>query len=240
MSLSSSKASSVHKGDAASVGSDKVPIPRGVFAHRRGEAVADERKVVEFWLSCGITAESMEDANERFSSMPDLQLSRDGIPWACCEVKTIWRHRWTVRILHEGRTAEERVEESKASASERISADLITALRQLKAGNPTHALLNIVVLVNRDAEASLGLLSRVLAPAPKITGRTLPAKRAAMLANEMQEFRRCVDMCLWTVEQADGQLAVEGCLLFAAALQEQIANLPGLGFGKQIILDPAA
>ena len=242
MSPSLSKTNMSQNGEAASFSAGEPPVLRGVYAHRRGEVAADERCVAEFWRGRGFTVEAAEDAGERFSGKPDLLLSKDGAEWAWCEVKTVWQHHWTVRILdEEDRVMEERVEESSRPASERISADLVTALRQLKSGNPDHVLLNIVVFVNRDPEASFTLLTQMLARHELgSSARTLLARRAAMLAREIQEFRNCVDLCLWAVEQADGRLAVEGCLLFTTALREQLEALPGLDSAKQIILEPAA
>ena len=241
MNPSLNKAKMNQKAGAASFPGDERSVPRGVYAHRMGEVADDERRVAEFWRDCGFEVEAIEDVSERFSRRPDLRLSKDGAGWAYCEVKTIWRHRWTIRILDdEDQAVEERVEESNAPVSERISGDLVTAFRQLKAGNPDHALLNVVVMVNRDAEASFELLTRALAHEPHSFGGTLQAKRTAMLAKEMEEFRRCVDLCLWTVERADGRLAAEGCVLFTEGLREQVKAWTGLDSGKQIILKPAA
>ena len=122
-------------------------ILRGAFVHRRGENAEDERRVAEYWRANGFMVEALEDPSERFSRLPDFRLYHEGQPWAYCEVKTVWRHSWTVRILHQDRPAEEHLEVSNKPVEERLSGDLVTAIRQLRSGNPGHALLNIVVLV---------------------------------------------------------------------------------------------
>ena len=90
-------------------------------------------------------------------------------------VKTVWHHRWTVHILHKNRE-EVRPELTNKSVEERIGGDLVTAARQLHAENPAHSLLNFVLLVNRDSEASLGILSDVLTEKPpRLGGAQRPA-----------------------------------------------------------------
>ena len=213
---------------------------RGVFVHRMGENADDERRVAEFWREHGLRVDAIEDPRERFSKLPDLRLSYDGAPWAYCEVKTIVRHSWKVRILHDDQTIEERVEESKKSVIERMTGDLVTAARQLKAGNPDHALLNFVVLVNRDAEASPTLLAQLFSASSASPGRSLKARREARLAEEMQGFRRSVDLCLWVKPTAEEKLHVESCLLLNPALLSFAEEVTGLRGDKLISLHPAA
>jgi hypothetical protein len=184
--------------------------------------------------------EALEDPSERFSRLPDFRLYRAGKPWAYCEVKTVWRHSWTIRILHEDGPAEEHVERSDAPVSERLSGDLVTALRQLRAGNPDHALFNLVVLVNRDEEASLPCLTRLFSRHPTRAQRGLKARRAAKLAAEVEDFRSHVDLCIWATGQADGRLGVEGYFLFNPELRNQVKEIAGLEPEKLVILKPAA
>jgi hypothetical protein len=205
-----------------------------------GENAADERRVAEFWRKHGLRADAIEDPRERFSKLPDLRLSNDGAPWAYCEVKTIARHFWKVRILHDDQPIEERVEESKKSVIERIAGDLVTAARQLKAGNPNHALLNFVVLVNRDAEASPTLLTQLFSAPHASPGRSLKARHEAGLAKEIQGFRRNVDLCLWVKPAAEEKLDVEACLLLNHGLLSFAEEVTGLRGDKLISLEPAA
>jgi len=205
-----------------------------------GENAADERWVAEFWRAHRLGVDAIEDPRQRFSKLPDLRLSHDGAPWAYCEVKTIARHSWKVSILHDGQPPEERVEESKKSVIERITGDLVTAARQLKAGNHDHALLNFVVLVNRDEEASPTLLSQLFSPRSALPGHSLKARREARLAEEVQAFRHNVDLCLWVNPAADEQLVVEACLLLNPNLLSFAEEITGLRRDKLISLDPAA
>jgi hypothetical protein len=215
-------------------------ILRGAYVHRRGEDAEDERRVAEFWRSSGLTVEALEDPKERFSRLPDFRLYTEGNPWAYCEVKTVWRHSWTVRILHEDRPVEERLEVSDKPVSERLSGDLVTAIRQLRSGNPDHALLNFVVLVNRDADASPALLSQLFAATPASLRGSLKDRRDARLAEELQGFRRNVDLCLWVNPAPEERLAVEACLLLNPALLSFAEEITGLRRDKVISLDPAA
>ena len=216
------------------------PILRGAFVHRMGENLDDERMAAKFWTSRGFEAESIEDSSDHFSRRPDLRLLRDGKPWAYCEVKTVWRHRWTVHILHEDRAEEMHTELSKKSVEERISGDLVTAARQLRAENSDHALLNIVLLINRDPDASLQILSRVLTAQPPKVRRSLKARHDAMLAEDVQQFRHTVDFCLWANAAEDRELAVEGYFLFNPGLRKIVGGLNGLGKDKLVSLEPAA
>ena len=213
---------------------------RGVFVHRMGENAADERQVAKFWREHRLGADAIEDPGERYSRLPDFRLLYDGAPWAYCEVKTIGRHSWKVRILHDGQPAEERVEVSNRSVIERLSGDLITAVRQLRAGNPDHSLFNFVVLVNRDAEASPGLLAQIFSASAASQGRSLKARRDARMAEEVQGFRRDVDLCLWMKPGVEEQLAVESCLLLNPNLLSFAEEITGLRGDKLISLNPAA
>jgi len=145
-----------------------------------------------------------------------------------------------VRILHDGEPTEERVEESKKPANERISGDLVTAARQLKAGNPNHSLLNFVFIVNRDAEASPTLLSQLLSESPAPSGNSLKVRRDVRLAEEVQGFRRIVDLCLWVNPGGAGQLDIEACFLLNPNLLSFAEEITGLRRDKLISLDPAA
>jgi hypothetical protein len=214
-------------------------ILRGAFVHRRGEYAEDERRVAEYWRANGFMVEALEDPYERFSRLPDFRLYREGHPWAYCEVKTVWRHSWAVRILHQDRPAEEHLEVSDKPVEERLSGDLVTAIRQLRSGNPDHALLNIVVLVNRDEEASLAGLVQLFSAQTAFNNHSHRDRQAARLAVEIQNFCRDVDLCIWAAEQADGMLSVEAYFSFNAALQEQVEKMIGIGDEKLIVLDPA-
>ena len=215
-------------------------ILRGAFVHHRGENAEDERRVAEFWRANGLMVEALEDPSERFSRLPDFRLYREGQPWAYCEVKTVWRHSWTVRILHQDRPVEERLEVSDKPVEERLSGDLVTAIRQLRSGNPGHALLNIVVLVNRDEEASLAGLTQLFSAQTVSINRGLGDRHAARLAVEIQDFCRDVDLCVWAAEQADGRLNIGAYFFFNAELQEQVKKIIDLGHENLIVLDPAA
>ena len=226
--------------ELSSLGPTASVPPRGAFVHRMGENAADERRVAEFWRTHGLGVDAIEDPGQHFSKLPDLRLSYDGAPWAYCEVKTIERHRWKVRILHGDQVAEERVEETTKSVIERITGDLVTAARQLKAGNPDHALLNFAVLVNRDAEASPDLLTHLFTAKRPSAGRSLKARRQASLAGELQSFRGHVDLCLWANPAADDQLIVEACLLLNPNLLSFAEEVSGLRGDKLISFDSAA
>ncbi len=213
---------------------------RGAFVHRMGENAADERQVMEFWRAHRLGVDAIEDPRQRFSKLPDLRLSFDGAAWAYCEVKTLARHSWRVRILHDGEPAEERVEETGKSVIDRLTDDLVTAARQLKAANPDHALLNFVVLVNRDAEAAPSLLTKLFSARPVSAGRSLKARREARLAGELQSFRKNVDLCLWINPGAEEQLTVEACLLLNPNLLSFAEEVTGLRGDKLISFDSAA
>jgi len=238
MSPSSSKTAR-SKGSSSFAAGGDAPL-RGVFVHRMGENAADERQVAEFWRMHRLDVDAIEDPGERFSKLPDLRLSHDGVAWAYCEVKTIARHRWKVSILHDDRPTEERVEESGKSVIERIAGDLITAARQLKAGNPDHSLLNFVVLVNRDAEASPSLLTHLFSARPAPAGHSLKARREAHLADELRSFRSNVDLCLWVNPVAEERLEVESCLLLNPNLLSFAEEVTGLHGDKLISFDSAA
>jgi hypothetical protein len=213
---------------------------RGHIQHRMGEDASDERAVAEFWRAHGLVVEALEDRTQKTSRNPDLLLSRDGAPWAVCEVKTIWRHSWKVRISHEECPAEEREELSSRPVGERLSGDLIAAIRQLNAGNPGHTLLNFVALVNFDPEATPMLLSQLLAQQAHPSARTVAARRAARLAQELQNFRRGVDLCLWARPVATRKIVIESCFLFNPALRSFAEEVSGLKGSRVVSLDPAA
>ncbi len=215
------------------------PILRGAYVHRMGENADDERMAAQFWMARGFAVENLEDPAERFSRRPDLLLSQDGKPWAYCEVKTVWRHSWKVHILHEGRE-EVRTEQSAKPVDERIGGDLVTAARQLRAENQNRSLVNIVLLVNRDPEASLAILAQAFAAQPPQAKRGLKARHDAMLAEEIQGFRRHVDLCLWANPGPNGELAIEGCFLFNPCLRSFAEEIAGLRGAKLIPLEPAA
>jgi hypothetical protein len=238
MSPSSNKSAGSKEPFSLAASSD-APL-RGVFVHRMGENAADEHQVAEFWREHGLRADAIEDPRDRFSKLPDLCLSLSESPWAYCEVKTIARHFWKVRILHDDQPIEERVEESKKSVIERITSDLVTAARQLKAGNPHHALLNFVVLVNRDKEASPDLLAKLFSAVPASPGRSLKARREGRLVQDVQGFRHIVDLCLWATPATEEKLDVETCLLLNPALLSFAEEVTGLRGDKVISLDPAA
>ena len=238
MSPSSSKATRGKGPSSLAAGSDS-PL-RGVFVHQMGENAADERQVAQFWRAHRLGVEAIEDPGQRFSKLPDLRLTYDGTPWAYCEIKTIAPHGLKVRILHDGLPSEERVEETGRPVIERITGDLVTAVRQLKAGNPDHALLNFVVLVNRDAEASPSLLTELFSAKRASAGRSLKARREARLAEELQSFRKNVDLCLWVNAGAGEQLVVEACLLLNPNLLSFAEEISGLRGDKLIFFDSAA
>ncbi len=215
------------------------PILRGAFVHRMGENLDDESMAAKFWTAQGFAVDTLEKPGERFSRRPDLRLLRGGGAWAYCEVKTVWQHRWTVHILHKDRE-EVRNELTNKSVEERIGGDLVTAARQLRAENPDHGLLNFVMLVNRDSEASLGVLSCLLTEKPPKARRGAQARHDAKVTEEIQRFRRDVDLCLWTKPAAKGELAIEGCVLFNPSLRSFAEEIAGLRGGKLISLDSAA
>jgi len=217
---------------------DPSKAMRGVFAHRQGEQPEDERRVVEFWESRGFAVESLEQSRDLRSRQPDLRLSFDGQPFAFCEVKTIWRHTTHISILHEDRPVEERVELSDLPAEERLSADIVTAIRQLNYANSDHALKNFVVLVNRDPESSPALLNKLFAKQPPTSRRSLQARRESWTVDAIQDFRRNVDLCFW-VDGLSG-FSVTGYFLGNPTFQKQVEKMVGIEDEKLIVLDPAA
>jgi hypothetical protein len=240
MTPSSSNTKSPRGRGSASFERDAEQPLRGVFVHRRGEDTADEKMLANFWQARGLEVDALENPADRYSRLPDLRLSRDSAPWAYCEVKTVLRHSWTVRILHDDRPIEERREVTSQTVNERVKMDLIMAARQLNAGNPGHALLNFVVLINRDPDASPAVLARVFATQSTGHGRGLAARRAARLAQEVQSFRRNVDLCLWAKPESNGKLVMESCLLFNPALRSFAEEVTGLRGKKLVSLEPAA
>ena len=208
---------------------------RGAFTHRRGEQPEDERLAAEFWIDKGFAVER-EGARDLFSREPDLRLRRDGVSFAYCEVKTVWRHVTRTRIFHEDRSVEERSEFSKETVEERLTADLVTAARQLLYANPDHAVFNFVQLIIRDAEASPDQMAGVLRRLPTRDGTGLAASAAA----ELDKFRCNVDLCLWARPVANGKLLVERCFLFNPSLLSFAEEITGLRGDKLVSLEPAA
>jgi hypothetical protein len=223
---------------------DSAKAMRGVFAHRQGEQPEDERLVAQFWQSQGLGVELLESNPRTLSSrLPDLRLLRDGKPFAYCEVKTLWRHTSQIRILHEGRAVEERVEVSNAGVEERLTADVITAIRQLLYANPDHGLLNIVVLVNRDADATAALLAHILNR--RLSYKEISSRdwRAERTIKEFEKFRVGVDICLWVDTLAGKNFSMSSYFLLNSRnpqLASEVRNWTGLGEDKQILLQPAA
>jgi hypothetical protein len=205
-----------------------------------GENTEDERVVAEFWQRRGFVTQALESPSDRFSRQPDLLLSRNGRPWAYCEVKTIWRHRWKVTLLHDDRPVEERTERSEKPVDERICGDLLTALGQLHATNPAHSILNVVVLVNRDPEASPAVLGPIFSKKPPVSRRTLKARMEAKTVERLQRFRHEVDLCLWTTISEAGALDVEGYFSLNPGSHSIVSEVAGLRAEKQITLEPAA
>jgi hypothetical protein len=218
---------------------DQGPL-KGLFVHRMGENVDDEQAVAEFWRAHGLEADALESPSQRFSRLPDLRLAQGGIPWAYCEVKTLWRHSWTVRILHQDLPVKERRQATRRQIDERIENDLAMAGQQLNAGNPSHVLLNFVVFVNRDPEASPSLLEKILAQPAVSSGRSLKARRALKMAQEVQAFRRNVDLCFWAKPTRQGKLVIEKCLMFNPSLRSFTEEITGLRGKKLVPLEPAA
>jgi len=225
---------------------DEIALPpvdfskalRGVHAHRRGEQPEDEQWVAEFWESRGFSVEKLERSRELRSQLPDLLLSRDGHPFAYCEVKTVWRHTTQFRILHEDGSVEERVELSAEPAEERLSTDLVTAIRQLNSTNSERTLRNFVVLVNRDPEATPALLAKLFARRLPVSKRGLKARHDSWTVDAIQDFRRKVDLCLW-IDGLSG-FSVTGYFVGNPSLQEQVEGIAGLGLEKRLPLEPAA
>ncbi|MFP5207167.1 MAG: hypothetical protein ACLGSH_17575 [Acidobacteriota bacterium] len=217
----------------------KQPM-RGHILHRMGEDAGDERAVAEFWRAHGLDVVALEDPMQTVSRHPDLLLSQAGTPWAVCEVKTIWRHGWKVRISHEECPVEVRENLSFRPVGERLSGDLITAIRQLNGGNPSHELLNFVVLVNFDPEATPDLMEQLLAKQAHLPERTVEARRAAKLAQELQDFRHGVDLCLWASPIAPEKFVIERCFLFNPTLRSFAEEVSGLRGSQVVSLDPAA
>ena len=232
--------------DHGKVDDDEIVLPsfdpakamRGVFAHRRGEQPEDERRVAEFWESRGFAVEPLEQSRDLFSRLPDLRLLRDGQLFAYCEVKTVWRHTREIRILHEDRPVEERLELSTVPAEERFSTDLVTAIRQLNYTNSDHTLMNFVVLVNRDPEATPALLAKLFAKRPPSSKRGLQDKQESWTVEAIQDFRCKVDLCLW-IDGLAG-FSVTGYFVGNPSLREQAAGIAGLDLDKLLLLEPAA
>lgn len=220
---------------------DSAKAMRGIFAHRKGEQREDERQVAVFWQSRGLGVELLEsNPRELFSRLPDMRLSRDGEAFAYCEVKTLWRNTSEIRILHEERTVEERVEASKMGTEERLTTDVIAAIRQLLYANPDHRLLNIVVLVNHDREAIRAHLAHVLNR--RLTYKELLSQdwRAARTNEEVERFRVGVDFCLWADPTEGGELKIEACYLLNPSLRSFAEEITGMRGDKLISLEPAA
>ena len=118
--------------------------------------------------------------------------------------------------------------------------DLVTAGRQLHADNPNHSLPNFVVLVNRDSEASFEILGRIFTTPPPQTKRGLKARRDLMEYEEIQRFRRNVDLCLWANPGASEELLIEGCVLFNPCLRSFAEEIAGLRGSKLLPLESAA
>lgn len=215
------------------------PILRGAFVHRMGESAEDEHLVARFWELRGFVVENLENSAERFSRRADLLMLLDGRRWGYCEVKTVWQHRRSVHILHND-GEEVSTELIDQLAEERIGGDLVTADRQLRAQNPDHELFNIVYLVNRDSAASFSTLFDVLTRQPSKVGRSLKSRREAMLAKEIHSLRKTIDLCLWAMPAADGELNIEGCFLFNPNLRSFAEEITGMRGAKVISLEPAA
>jgi hypothetical protein len=217
---------------------DSTRAMRGVFVHRRGEQPEDEDKVAKFWQSCGIEVEHLETERDLFSGMPDFRLFRDGRPFAYCEVKTIWRHTRSIRILHDEKPIDERVEVSAAPVEERLTGDLVSAVRQLQYQNADHKLFNLVVLVNRDENANPEMVAALLSSVEGLESAALPP--GARRKEGLQEFRREIDLCLWASPSAGGGLIVERCFLLNPGLRSFAEEITGLRGDKLISLEPAA
>ncbi len=228
------------RSQAASPAPKGRSILPGAFVHRMGEDAGDEKRAAEFWQSKGIAVESLENERERYSSLPDFRLLRNGQPWAYCEVKTIWKHSWAIRVLHQERPITERSEVTEKPVEERIGADLVTALRQLRAGNPEHSLLNIVMLINKDPEVSHELVTRRLSRQGAISAKGLAAKREARLEEELREFHHESDLCIWVNGMDETGFMVEGYFLPNPKVEDRAEEIRELGFKKQIRLEPAA
>lgn len=216
------------------------PILPGAFLHRRGEVQKDEQFVANFWRRSGMGVACIEDPKARYSRLPDLLLLRNGVPWAYCEVKTIWKHSWTVRILHDDRPAEVRREVTDKPVSNRLEGDLLTAVRQLHATNPNHSMLNIVVLVNRDPEASIDVFRKVLATRAPSSRQTLKARMDARAAKEIWQFQKEVDLCIWMSGLGAEDPSVEGYIQFGFGLRDLTQQITGLSSDKSITREPAA
>lgn len=215
-------------------------ILRGIFVHRLGEQSRDEQAAATFWHANGIEAEALETGLGRHHVRPDLRLSRNGVPWAYCEVKTLWHHRWTVEIRHKDRPAELRSGLTEKSAAERLSGDLSTALRVLQQENAEHALLNIVLLINHDPELSPATAARLLTPPDLPAPRNLRERREARATKEMRAFRNVIDLCFWAESKGEGQFALEGYFLTNPELQTRILPIADQVCARRISLEPAA
>jgi hypothetical protein len=211
---------------------------RGVYAHGIGENAEDEKRVTDYWRRLGFAVEPLESGHDTFSRLPDLRLLRNGKPVAYCEVKTMQRHCHHIHILHEERVIEERVEVSAKPVDERIATDLVTTIRQLNYANSDHSLLNFVVLVNRDPDATPALLAKLFARRPPVSKRGIKARHDSWTVEAIQDFRRKVDLCLW-VDGLSG-FSVTGYFVGNPSLREQVEGLTGLGVEKLLPLEPAA
>jgi hypothetical protein len=61
-----------------------------------------------------------------------------------------------------------------------------------------------------------------------------------MKYEEIQRFRRNVDLCLWANPGSNGELLIEGCVLFNPCLRSLAEEIAGLRGSKLIPLEPAA
>jgi hypothetical protein len=203
-----------------------------------GENLEDEQRVAGYWQGLGFVVQLLEPERDTFSRSPDMLLLRNGKPVAYCEVKTIRRHRHHIRILHDDREVEERVELSTAAVEDRLSTDLVTAVRQLNYANSDHALDNFAVFVNRDPEATPALLANLFDKRPPSSKRGLRAKHEAWTVEAIQDFRRKVDLFLW-VDGLSG-FSVTGYFAGKASFRQQVKEFTGLGLEKLLPLEPAA
>jgi len=219
---------------------EQANILRGIFVHKLGEQQADEQAAVDFWRESGFEVELLETGLSRHDVRPDFRLDREGRPWAYCEVKTLWRHTWTTTILHENQPPERQTGFTEKTAEERLSGDLLLALRVLHRTNSDHALPNIILLVNHDPELSPASVARVLAVPPASADANLKSLRDTWMAEELNTFRSEIDLCIWADGLENGRFAVRGYFPTNPELQNRIKQVADQVCERQISLEPAA
>ena len=170
---------------------------RGRHAHLFGEIAADEERVRDWLGSRGFEVQTFDKQATRFARTPDFRLFRDGALIAYCEVKSFAKDRWLDEQLDQAQPGELAGGLRPDPIYNRISNGVHTAAQQLRAVNPDHQFLNILVLVNHDKAAKREDLVSVLTgkwdPLHGISDKT----HTQYSEGRIREEKREIDLCLW-------------------------------------------